>query len=73
MLKDANRLSKLAAASGGAPLRARLLVLQTSPDSPVEYIPFMNVIFSAQKAGISVNACVMTSGSVNAFDLSSFI
>ncbi|KAI9216420.1 TFIIH subunit Tfb4/p34 [Blastocladiella britannica] len=34
-----------------------IIVLSASPDSPAHYVPLMNCIFSAQKAGIHVDAC----------------
>ncbi|KAL1936603.1 hypothetical protein VTP01DRAFT_737 [Rhizomucor pusillus] len=38
-------------------IKPRILILSLSPDSPVQYIPLMNCIFSAQKAGIPVDVC----------------
>eukprot|EP00898_Chlorokybus_atmophyticus_P006093 jgi/Chlat1/6485/Chrsp45S05978 len=38
---------------------ARILVLQGSPDHPPQYIAVMNSIFSAQRSGVPVDACVL--------------
>ncbi|KAI8388390.1 TFIIH subunit Tfb4/p34 [Radiomyces spectabilis] len=38
-------------------IKPRILVLSVSPDSAYQYIPLMNCIFSAQKAGIPVDVC----------------
>ncbi|RKP15349.1 TFIIH subunit Tfb4/p34 [Piptocephalis cylindrospora] len=36
---------------------ARILLLSLSPDVASQYVPLMNCIFSAQKAGIPVDVC----------------
>ncbi|KAK9766407.1 RNA polymerase II transcription factor B subunit 4 [Basidiobolus ranarum] len=38
-------------------IKPRLLVLSVSADSPYQYIPIMNCIFSAQKASIPIDVC----------------
>ncbi|KAJ8660900.1 hypothetical protein O0I10_003545 [Lichtheimia ornata] len=38
-------------------IKPRILILTLSPDSAYQYIPLMNCIFSAQKAGIPVDVC----------------
>uniref|UniRef100_K3WG36 General transcription factor IIH subunit n=1 Tax=Globisporangium ultimum (strain ATCC 200006 / CBS 805.95 / DAOM BR144) TaxID=431595 RepID=K3WG36_GLOUD len=48
-------------------LRPRILVIQKSPDVSEHYISIMNGIFSAQKKGVAVDACVL------ARDQSSFL
>lgn len=40
-------------------VRPRVLVMHASGDSSHQYIPLMNAIFSAQKAGIMVDSCVL--------------
>ncbi|KAJ0411025.1 hypothetical protein ATCC90586_003627 [Pythium insidiosum] len=40
-------------------LRPRILVLQKSPDVSAHYISVMNGIFSAQKKGVAVDACIL--------------
>lgn len=44
---DTNRILK---ADEVSQIKPRILILSLSPDSPVQYIPLMNCIFSAQKA-----------------------
>ncbi|KAL1919080.1 uncharacterized protein VTP21DRAFT_2461 [Calcarisporiella thermophila] len=38
-------------------VKPRILVVSVSPDSPFQYIPIMNCIFSAQKSSIPVDVC----------------
>ncbi|KAI7870043.1 TFIIH subunit Tfb4/p34 [Spinellus fusiger] len=38
-------------------IKPRILILSVSPDAASQYIPLMNCIFSAQKAGIPVDVC----------------
>jgi len=40
-------------------VKARILVFDVSPDISAQYIPVMNCIFSAQKQGIPVDACIL--------------
>ncbi|KAG0145160.1 hypothetical protein CROQUDRAFT_64141 [Cronartium quercuum f. sp. fusiforme G11] len=42
------------------PLKPRILIISISPDSPGQYIPMMNCIFSAQKASIPIDVCKIT-------------
>lgn len=39
--------------------RPRIFIISASDDAPIQYIPVMNCIFSAQKLGIPVDACVL--------------
>ncbi|PNH02656.1 General transcription factor IIH subunit 3 [Tetrabaena socialis] len=48
-----------AAARAGRAPRPRVLCLLGSPDAPMQYIPVMNAIFSAQRAEVAVDALVM--------------
>lgn len=41
--------------------QARILCLQGSPDAPYQYISVMNSIFSAQRNGVVIDACVVGS------------
>eukprot|EP00798_Chlamydomonas_sp_ICE-L_P027681 gene27681-7323_t len=41
--------------------RARVLCIMGSPDVPMQYIPVMNAIFSAQRAEVSLDAVVLGS------------
>ena len=52
-----NRVKKAEVISGR--LDCRILVIQGTADSPAQYIPMMNCIFSAQKINIIVDACVL--------------
>lgn len=38
----------------------RILIIQGTDDAPSQYIPMMNCIFSAQKIGVLVDACVLS-------------
>ncbi len=40
-------------------MHPRVLIMHASGDASLQYIPLMNAIFSAQKAGIVVDACVL--------------
>lgn len=50
-----------AAASGGGGMRCmpRILCLVGSPDVPLQYIPVMNAIFSAQRAEVAVDTLML--------------
>jgi len=52
-----NRIKKAESIVGK--LDCRILVIQGTSDSPAQYIPMMNCIFSAQKINILVDACVL--------------
>ncbi|KAH9821046.1 TFIIH subunit Tfb4/p34 [Melampsora americana] len=41
-------------------IKPRILMISISPDSPGQYIPMMNCIFSAQKASIPIDVCKIT-------------
>ncbi|EGG01701.1 uncharacterized protein MELLADRAFT_110826 [Melampsora larici-populina 98AG31] len=41
-------------------LKPRILIISISPDSPGQYIPMMNCIFSAQKSCIPIDVCKIT-------------
>lgn len=43
-------------------VQARILVLAVSDDLRSQSIPMMNCIFSAQKSGIPIDVCALTSG-----------
>ncbi|KAG1657948.1 hypothetical protein FOA52_000979 [Chlamydomonas sp. UWO 241] len=45
--------------SGAGHARPRVLVALGSPDTPSQYIPTMNAIFSAQRADVAVDALVL--------------
>jgi len=42
-------------------LASQILCLQVSPDAPYQYISVMNSIFSAQRNGVPIDACVIGS------------
>lgn len=42
-------------------VKARVLVINTSPDEHLKYIPIMNCIFAAQKMKIPINVCQLAS------------
>lgn len=41
-------------------IKPRILMISISPDSPGQYIPMMNCIFSAQKNSIPIDVCKIT-------------
>jgi len=41
-------------------IKPRILLLQVSPDTPPQYIPVMNCIFSAQKQFVPVDSCILS-------------
>ena len=44
---------------GWSHVSSRILVLKASGDTPAQYIPIMNSIFSAQKMNIPVDTCML--------------
>jgi len=40
-------------------MSARILVVQTSPDTPSQYVSIMNAIFSAEKQAMPVDTCML--------------
>jgi len=38
-------------------VKPRILVLNMSPDSPVQFIPIMNCLFSSQKLSVPIDVC----------------
>ncbi|XP_070572143.1 general transcription factor IIH subunit 3-like isoform X2 [Ptychodera flava] len=52
-----HRLEKEAAA--GEKLKPRVLVIKAADDSASQYMDFMNIIFTAQKQNIVIDACIL--------------
>ncbi|XP_077995267.1 general transcription factor IIH subunit 3-like [Glandiceps talaboti] len=52
-----HRLEKEAAA--GEKLRPRVLVIRAADDSASQYMDFMNIIFTAQKQNVIIDACIL--------------
>lgn len=57
-----NRVSK--ELPTGEALSTRLLVVKGSEDHPSQYMNFMNVVFTAQKLGVVIDACILDNESV---------
>lgn len=57
-----NRVSKELPTS--ETLSTRMLVVKGSEDHPSQYMNFMNVVFTAQKLGVVVDACILDNESV---------
>ncbi len=52
--------------SGAYPeLTGRMLVINASPDVGAQYVATMNCIFSAQKVGVAIDGCAMSSNHSN--------
>lgn len=43
----------------GENLTSRVLIIKGSEDNPAQYMDFMNVVFTAQKQNIVIDACIM--------------
>ncbi|ELU14215.1 hypothetical protein CAPTEDRAFT_169977 [Capitella teleta] len=43
----------------GDAMRSRVLVVQGSEDNPLQYMDLMNIIFTAQKQNVIIDACIM--------------
>lgn len=58
-LNSLSRRGMIGKAGGSTPIKPRILILQGSSDVQAQYIAFMNSIFSAQKAEIVIDACML--------------
>jgi transcription initiation factor TFIIH subunit 3 len=53
------KLQTSAEASNVPALQSRILCLSASPDDPGQYLAVMNSIFAAQRAHVTIDACVL--------------